>query len=81
MEALMAKEIYPSSYVCDCGQESNHFENTIRELKEMSRKRRQCLIADDGEHEIIFDGGEMVAMYCPKAEKELKANKSIEATE
>ncbi|MCE5231234.1 hypothetical protein LLG95_16785 [bacterium] len=65
------REIDPSSYVCSCGARSDHFENTIREMKEKSRRRRQALIADDDEHMIIFEGGEMVAMYCPKAGREI----------
>lgn len=76
----MPKEIYPSSYVCDCGAESDHFENTIREMKQMSHRKRQELVADDGEHEIIFADGEFVAMWCPKEQKELPANKRSEAT-
>ena len=71
----MPKEIYPSSYVCDCGQESHHFENTIRELKEDSYRRRQTLIADDGKHKIIFKDGRMLAMYCPIAGRQLAASK------
>ncbi|MGA2824153.1 MAG: hypothetical protein ABSE72_11575 [Bacteroidales bacterium] len=68
----MPKEIFPSSVVCDCGQECHFFERTIRELKKMSiRKKGQVLIADDGEHEIIFENGEFVAMYCPKEQKEI----------
>jgi hypothetical protein len=35
----MPKEIYPSSYECDCGHQSHFFENTIREIKAMSRKK------------------------------------------
>ena len=27
----MPKEIYPSSYLCDCGHQSDFFENTIKE--------------------------------------------------
>lgn len=67
----MPKEIYPSSYVCDCGKESHHSENTIREIKEKSCRKPQTLIADDGEHEIKFDHGGMVAMYCPKEKREI----------
>jgi len=70
----MPKEIFPSSYVCDCGAESHHFENTIRELKKKSFKQPQALIADDGEHEIIFLKGKFVAMWCPKKQKEISAN-------
>lgn len=69
----MPKEIYPSSYVCDCGKESHHSENTIREIKEKSCRKPQTLIADDGEHEIKFDLGEMVAMYCAKEQIEIPA--------
>lgn len=35
------------------------------------RKKGQVQIADDGEHEIIFENGEFVAMYCPKEQKEI----------
>ena len=75
MVLTMPREIYPSSYVCDCGQESHHFEDTIRELKAESHRRRQTLVADDGEHKIIFRDGKMVAMYCPVAGKQLPAGK------
>jgi hypothetical protein len=44
----MPNEISPSSCVCDCGYESDHFENTIRNLKRLSLRTRQCLGADDG---------------------------------
>ena len=70
----MPEEIYPSSYLCDCGYEAEHGENTIRELKRDSERRPRTLQADDGKHEIIFEDGEMVAMYCPKARKKLRAN-------
>ena len=70
----MPKEIYPSSYVCDCGEQCEHSERTISEIKEMSMKRRQTLIADDDEHEIIFEKGEFVAMWCPVAQRELPAD-------
>ncbi len=62
----MPKEIFPSSYVCDCGYVSHHFENTIKEMKRLSLKRMQRLGSDDGAHVIIFDGGEMTAMSCPQ---------------
>jgi hypothetical protein len=35
----MPKEIFPSSYECDCGHQSHFFENTIREAKAMSHKK------------------------------------------
>ena len=71
----MPEEICPFSYRCDCGYQSDHFENTISELKRMSVKRPQRLGSADGEHTIIFSGGKMAAMWCPKAGKEIPANK------
>jgi hypothetical protein len=44
----MPKEIFPSSYRCDCGYQSDHFENTIRELKQVSIRSQQRLGSDDG---------------------------------
>ena len=66
----MPREIYPSSYVCDCGSQVDFFENTIREMKELSRRTRVGIEGDD-RHGVIFHRGEMVAMYCPKAKAEL----------
>jgi hypothetical protein len=71
----MPREIYPSSYVCDCGYQSDHFENTIIELKRLSRRRQERLGSDDGAHTVVFDGGEMTAMWCPKVGKGIPANK------
>ena len=62
----MPQEIYPSSYVCDCGYRCEFSENTIKERKAASMKRKQGLIADDGMHEVIFDRGGMIAVYCPR---------------
>src|SRR6266567_7500741 len=39
----MPKEIFPSSFVCDCGHQSDFFENTIREMKAMSQKKKVYL--------------------------------------
>jgi hypothetical protein len=50
----MPREIFPSSYVCDCGHQSDFFENTIREIKAMSRKKKVRLgDSDIPEHTII----------------------------
>jgi hypothetical protein len=70
----MPQEIFPSSYVCDCGLQSDHFERTIWDLKELSMKRPQALIAEDDAHEIIFEKGEFIAMWCPLEERELPAD-------
>ena len=63
----MPKEIFPSSYECDCGHQSHFFENTIRDIKAMSRKKKVRLgdSATD-EHFIVFYKGEMVDILCPK---------------
>ena len=60
----MAKEIYPSSYECDCGQESHFFENTIREMKRMSMKKTVRLCGD-ADHSIVFKGGRATEILCP----------------
>lgn len=62
----MPREIYPSSYFCDCGYRWEFSESTIKEIKAASMKRKQALIGDDGLHEVIFDRGEMMAVYCPE---------------
>ncbi len=62
----MPKEILPSSYECDCGHQSHFFENTIREAKQMSHKRKIRLSdSDPDEHTIVFHRGEMVEILCP----------------
>ena len=73
----MPKEIFPSSYRCDCGYQSDFCENTITEMKRVSIRRPQRLGSDDGEHIVVFNGGEgeMTAMWCPKFGKDIPANK------
>src|SRR5262249_239519 len=63
----MPKEIFPSSYLCDCGHQSDFFENTIREAKTMSQ-RKKVYLTDSApeEHTIVFNGGKMVKIKCPK---------------
>jgi len=62
----MPREIFPSSYLCDCGHQSDFFENTIREAKAMSHKR-VIRLGDSApnEHTIVFHKGEMVDIICP----------------
>src|SRR4029434_1413699 len=59
----MPKEIFPSSFECDCGHQSDFSERTVRELKAMSQKKRVYL-ADSApeEHTIVFYRGKMVAI-------------------
>src|SRR6516165_5873339 len=63
----MPKEIFPSSFECDCGHQSDFFENTIREAKAMSQKKKVYL-ADSApeEHTIVFYRGNLVEIQCPK---------------
>jgi hypothetical protein len=63
----MPKEIFPSSYECDCGHQSHFFENTVKAMKVMSQKKTVRL-ADAAleEHIIVFDQGRMVEIICPK---------------
>ena len=62
----MAEEIFPSSYKCDCGYECHFFENTIREMKQMS-KNKKVRIRDSGdnEHVIIFFKKQAKEILCP----------------
>ncbi len=63
----MPKEIFPSSFACDCGHQSDFSENTVREMKTMSQKKKVYL-ADSApeEHTIVFYRGKMVEIQCPK---------------
>jgi len=70
----MPQELYPSSYVCDCGYECSFCEGTVREIRQKSLKKPQALIADDEAHEIIFSRGKCVAIWCPRSEEEHAIN-------
>ena len=73
----MPKEIFPSSFECDCGHQSHFFENTVRELKAMSQKKKVSL-ADSApeEHTIVFYRGKMVEIQCPKRPPSHETKKS-----
>ncbi|MDL1964592.1 MAG: hypothetical protein LWW98_09745 [Deltaproteobacteria bacterium] len=60
----MAIELFPSSFRCDCGQELDFFENTIRDMKKMSKKKRVRLAEE--KHTIVFYKGEAIEILCPK---------------
>ena len=65
-ETPVPREIYPSSYLCDCGHQSDFSENTISEVKAMSHKRKVYLgDAMPDEHTIVFYKGKMVDIICP----------------
>ena len=55
----MPREIFPSSYVCDCGLQPYFFETTIREAKEMSQHKTVHLGDDDEKHIVVFKKGRM----------------------
>src|SRR5712691_7321525 len=63
----MPKEIFPSSFECDCGHQSDFFENTVRDMKAMSQKKKVYL-ADSApeEHTMVFHRGKLVEIQCPK---------------
>ena len=67
----MPREIFPSSYECDCGHQLNFFENTIREMKEISYRKREGISEGGDRHAAFFYKGVFVAMFCPKIGKEI----------
>ncbi len=63
----MAIKLIPSSFQCDCGHESDFFENTVRDMERMSKIKRVRL--GDGEktgHTIVFYKGKAIEIICPK---------------
>ena len=67
----MPRELCPSSYLCDCGHQSDFFEHTIREIKAMSRKKKIRLgDSDSPEHTIVFYKGETIDIICPHQQPE-----------
>ena len=64
----MPREIDECSYSCDCGHQSNFFPRTITDLKHLSLRRVQRLSEGAGmdEHTIVFEGGRMVKILCPR---------------
>jgi len=63
----MSKEIFPSSFECDCGHQSDFSERTLRELKAMSQKKKVYLADSAPEaHTIVLYRGKLVEIQCPK---------------
>ena len=60
----MAIKIIPSSFECDCGNESHFGENTIRSMEKMS-KRKRVTLGDDHNHSIVFYQEEAIEIICP----------------
>ena len=65
----MAETIYPSSYKCDCGHQSDFCVNTVWEMEKGSLKRRKPMLLMDSaevDHGIEFENGRATAVICPK---------------
>ncbi len=66
----MPKEIFPSSYECDCSHQSEFSENTIREIKAMSRKKKVRLSDSATDmRTIVLYKGEMVDIIRPRRQE------------
>jgi hypothetical protein len=65
----MAREIDFSSYECDCGHQLHFFENTIREMKQTSHRKRVGLSEGTDEHVVFFYKGQRVEITCPRDRK------------
>ena len=78
----MPKELLPSSYLCDCGHQSDFFENTIREAKAMSHKRMIHLgDSEPNEHTIVFYKGQMIDILCPDRAPDAHASPGRDSTQ
>lgn len=66
----MPKEIFFSSYLCECGHQIDFSENTVGEVKQKSKGKRQWLMETCNnpaeEHVVVFDDGKMVDILCPE---------------
>src|SRR5215813_4962724 len=63
----MPKEIFPSSFQCDCGHRSDFAERIVRDLRAMSQQKKVYLRdAASEEHTIVFYRGKLVEIQCPK---------------
>ncbi|MBZ5623080.1 MAG: hypothetical protein LAQ69_30810 [Acidobacteriia bacterium] len=65
----MARQLFPSSFACDCGNQSHFCENTVHEMEAYTSRRRKpghLLDAESEEHAIVFENGRATAVICPK---------------
>ena len=63
----MPKEIFPSSFACDCGHQSDFAERIVRDMRAMSQQKKVYLRdAAPEEHTIVFYRGKLVEIQCPK---------------
>ena len=66
----MAKQLFPSSFECDCGHESHFFEDTVKEMERMSKKNKTRISdGEDDKHTIVFHKGNAIEIICPKLGK------------
>jgi LexA DNA binding domain len=65
----MPKEIFFSSYLCDCGHQIDFSENTVSDVMQKSKRKRQWLLETCNdpaeEHVVVFNGGKMIDILCP----------------
>ena len=63
----MPKEIFPSSFECDCGHQSDFTERIVRDMRAMSQQKKVYLRdTAPEEHTIVFYRGKLVEIQCPK---------------
>src|SRR5215471_18091483 len=73
----MPKEIFPSSFACDCGHQSDFSERIVRDLRAMSQQKKVYLRdAAPEEHTIVFYRGKLVEIQCPKQPQSHETKKS-----
>ena len=63
----MAKELFPSGFICDCGEELSFSERTVREMKRMSKNKKVRL--GEANHTVVFYEGEATEILCPVLKK------------
>lgn len=61
----MPKELFPSTYECDCGHQSHFSENTIWEMSAKRYKKMYLSDSEAEEHKIVFCRGKMIDIICP----------------
>jgi hypothetical protein len=64
-------------HAADCGHQSDFSENTVKEMKTMSQKKKVYLAdAAPEEHTIVFHRGKLVEIQCPKQSQHLDTKPS-----
>ena len=77
----MPKEIFPSSFECDCGHQSDFAERIVRDLRAMSQKKKVYLSdSTPEEHTIVFYRGKLLEVQCPKQSQSHETQQSPRKT-